>query len=64
VYVGEDGPEVTTPDPQHEITSRCCRAQRWIEFMERADDLNNAHGEVAFDITGPWPPYDFVRITV
>jgi hypothetical protein len=36
----------------------------WIEFMDRADDLNNAHGEVAFDITGPWPPYDFVRITV
>jgi hypothetical protein len=36
----------------------------WIEFMERADDLNSAHGEVGFDITGPWPPYDFVRIAV
>jgi len=36
----------------------------WIEFMDRAEDLGNAHPEVSFDITGPWPPYDFVRITV
>jgi hypothetical protein len=35
----------------------------WIEFMERAEDLNEAHGEVGFDITGPWPAYDFVRLT-
>jgi hypothetical protein len=35
----------------------------WIDFMERAEDLNTAHAEVGFDITGPWPPYDFVRIT-
>lgn len=36
----------------------------WIEFMDRADDLGSAHPEVTFDITGPWPPYDFVRVTV
>ena len=36
----------------------------WLEFMDRADDLGAAHREVAFDITGPWPPYDFVRITI
>ncbi|HSJ05378.1 MAG TPA: GvpL/GvpF family gas vesicle protein [Longimicrobiales bacterium] len=36
----------------------------WLEFMERAEDLNQSHPEVTFDITGPWPPYDFVRITV
>lgn len=35
----------------------------WIEFMDRADDLNQSHAEVVFDITGPWAPYDFVRIT-
>jgi hypothetical protein len=34
----------------------------WLEFMQRADDLGNAHPELTFDITGPWPPYDFVRI--
>jgi hypothetical protein len=33
----------------------------WIEFVERADDLGNAHPELVFDVTGPWPPYDFVR---
>lgn len=36
----------------------------WIEFVDRAEDLAGAHGEITFDITGPWPPYDFVRITV
>ena len=34
----------------------------WIEFVERADDLERSHPEIAFDVTGPWPPYDFVRI--
>lgn len=36
----------------------------WIEFVDRAEDLATAHAEITFDITGPWPPYDFVRITV
>jgi hypothetical protein len=35
----------------------------WLEFMERAEELNGAHAEVNFDITGPWPAYDFVRVT-
>jgi hypothetical protein len=34
----------------------------WLEFMDRADDLGAAHREINFDITGPWPPYDFVRV--
>jgi hypothetical protein len=34
----------------------------WIEFVERTDDLNASHPELSFDITGPWPPYDFVRM--
>jgi hypothetical protein len=36
----------------------------WIEFVERADDLSTSHPEVSFDITGPWPPYDFVKMNV
>jgi hypothetical protein len=36
----------------------------WIEFVDRAEDLATTHAEITFDITGPWPPYDFVRITV
>lgn len=36
----------------------------WIEFIERSDDLGAAHPELAFDVTGPWPPYDFVSLHV
>ncbi|HSJ30121.1 MAG TPA: GvpL/GvpF family gas vesicle protein [Longimicrobiales bacterium] len=36
----------------------------WIDFVDRAEDLAAAHDEITFDVTGPWPPYDFVRITV
>lgn len=36
----------------------------WIEFVERSDDLGTAHPELTFDVTGPWPPYDFVRINL
>lgn len=36
----------------------------WIEFIERTHDLAAAHPEVTCDITGPWPPYDFVRMAV
>lgn len=36
----------------------------WIEFVDRAEDIATAHAEITFDITGPWPPYDFVRISV
>jgi hypothetical protein len=36
----------------------------WIEFVERVDDLGSVHPELTFDVTGPWPPYDFVRIVV
>ncbi|MGH7505148.1 MAG: GvpL/GvpF family gas vesicle protein [Longimicrobiales bacterium] len=34
----------------------------WLEFMERAEDLGAANTELSFDLTGPWPAYDFVRI--
>jgi len=36
----------------------------WLEFMERAEELDTAHAEVTFDITGPWPAYDFVRLAI
>jgi hypothetical protein len=34
----------------------------WLDFMKRAEDLGSHHPELSFDITGPWPAYDFVRI--
>ncbi len=36
----------------------------WIEFIERSDDLDTNYPGLVFDVTGPWPPYDFVRIQV
>jgi gas vesicle protein GvpL/GvpF len=36
----------------------------WVEFIERAEGLASAHSELSLDITGPWPPYDFVRFVV
>ncbi len=35
----------------------------WVSFVEYADELDAAHPEFQFDITGPWPPYDFVRMS-
>lgn len=34
----------------------------WIEFVERSDDLGVSNPELGVDVTGPWPPYDFVNI--
>lgn len=34
----------------------------WIEFIERSDDLGLSNPGVGVDVTGPWPPYDFVTI--
>lgn len=34
----------------------------WIDFIERAESLGAARPELSVDVTGPWPPYDFVRI--
>lgn len=34
----------------------------WVAFVEHADELDADHPEFRFDLTGPWPPYDFVQI--
>ncbi|MGH7483172.1 MAG: GvpL/GvpF family gas vesicle protein [Longimicrobiales bacterium] len=34
----------------------------WIRFVEKADELVHSHPDLTFDVTGPWPPYDFVRL--
>jgi hypothetical protein len=36
----------------------------WVEFIQRAENLASPHADVNLDITGPWPPYDFVRFVV
>jgi len=35
----------------------------WLQFMDHAEELGHRHGDLVFDVTGPWPPYDFVRMT-
>jgi hypothetical protein len=32
-------------------------------FSERVQELRDEHPDLAVEQTGPWPPYDFVRIT-
>ncbi len=34
----------------------------WVDFVEYADELDADNPEFQFDLTGPWPPYDFVRM--
>ncbi|HEX6558877.1 MAG TPA: GvpL/GvpF family gas vesicle protein [Longimicrobiales bacterium] len=34
----------------------------WVEFIERIEDFGVQHKALTFDVTGPWPAYDFVRI--
>ena len=36
----------------------------WIDFVNRAEDLVAAQPALTFDVTGPWPPYDFVKMSV
>jgi hypothetical protein len=36
----------------------------WVEFIERIEDFDAQYFDLGFDVTGPWPPYDFVRVVV
>jgi hypothetical protein len=35
----------------------------WLQFMDQAEELGLRYTDLVFDVTGPWPPYDFVRMT-
>lgn len=34
----------------------------WVEFIERIGDFGAHHLALTFDVTGPWPAYDFVKV--
>jgi hypothetical protein len=34
----------------------------WKEFLHAVEEQHDAHHLLRFDITGPWAPYDFVRM--
>lgn len=35
----------------------------WLQFWDQAEELGRHHAEIVVDLTGPWPPYDFVRMS-
>ncbi|MGH9889173.1 MAG: GvpL/GvpF family gas vesicle protein, partial [bacterium] len=34
----------------------------WKEFLSGVEEQRDAHHRLRFDVTGPWAPYDFVRM--
>lgn len=34
----------------------------WKEFLRAVEEQHDAHHHLRFDVTGPWAPYDFVRM--
>jgi len=37
-------------------------SQRWQAFKETVNKEQQRQGALSFQLTGPWPPYDFVRM--
>jgi len=54
----------TLPTEGRRILSAAFLVSRadWVNFVEYADELDADHPAFQFDLTGPWPPYDFVRV--
>ena len=57
---------VPFPNDDRRLVSAAFLVDRttWVEFIERIEDFGAQHNDLSFDVTGPWPPYDFVRIVV
>jgi hypothetical protein len=57
---------VTFPSEPKRLVSAAFLVDRtsWVEFVERIEDFGGQHSELSLDVTGPWPPYDFVRIVI
>lgn len=55
---------VPFPKPEDKLASVAFLVDRmnWPEFVERIEDFAAHHGALNFDVTGPWPAYDFVRV--
>lgn len=55
---------VTFPRREDRLLSAAFLVERprWIEFVEHAEDIGAKRPELQLDLTGPWPPYDFVKL--
>ena len=38
--------------------------QLWEEFRDAVSDEREKHPALSIELTGPWPPYDFVRLQI
>jgi hypothetical protein len=54
----------TLPHSGRRILSAAFLVSRadWVSFVEYADEMDADHPEFQFDLTGPWPAYDFVTM--
>jgi hypothetical protein len=57
---------VTIPHDSRRLVSAAFLVDRttWVEFVERIESYDSRYPDLSFDVTGPWPAYDFVRIVV
>ena len=53
-----------SPDsPEWPVFARSFRERsRWQRFSEAVALQSRKHAALKLDCTGPWPPYDFVRM--
>jgi hypothetical protein len=51
-----------TPDSGEAIASFLLERDRWSAFEAAVQEEARRDFELAFRLTGPWPPYDFVRM--
>ena len=55
----------TDGEDEDEVVARASflvDAQRWETFKDTVNKEAQRHPALAFRVTGPWPPYDFVRM--
>jgi hypothetical protein len=36
--------------------------ERWADFSHEVEEQGKHTPELRFELTGPWPPYDFVQM--
>jgi len=64
VPIRETERDVEAPAVATLVTSAGFLVERelWTEFAEAVADEQNRHDALSVQLTGPWPPYDFVRL--
>ncbi|HEY7894904.1 MAG TPA: GvpL/GvpF family gas vesicle protein [Gemmatimonadaceae bacterium] len=55
-------PPATAPEPALFSAAFLLERERWSDFETAVHALAQRHGALVIRQTGPWPPYDFVRL--